>query len=52
MAREAKDWTGAVTRIVGAVSLLIMLSLLAVNVEAALACSISDIQIKQANLVH
>src|ERR1700722_3619839 len=29
-----------------------MLSLLGAHVQAALACSISDIQIKQANLVH
>jgi hypothetical protein len=50
--REAKDWTGAVTRIVGAVALLMMLSIVDANVEAALACSVSDIQIKQANLVH
>jgi hypothetical protein len=52
VAREAKYWIGVVTRIVGAVCLLIMLSLLGANTEAALACSISDIQIKQANLVH
>jgi hypothetical protein len=40
------------SRIVGAAALLMMLPLLDANVEAALACSVSDIQIKQANLVH
>lgn len=50
--REAKDWRGAVTRIVGAIALLTMLPLLDANVKAALACAVSDIQIKQANLVH
>ena len=52
MAREAEVWTWTVTRIVGAVAFLMMLSLLGAHVQAALACSISDIQIKQANLVH
>jgi hypothetical protein len=44
--RDAKDWRGAVTRIVGAVALFTMLPLLDANVKAALACAVSDTQIK------